>query len=490
MRRLLLIVLIACPAFAQYDDLVTATQRQWQVPALAVAVVQNDKVVYLKVAGVKEVGTPDPITPDTLFEIASTSKAFTTTSMAMLVDEKKMSWDDPVRKYLEYFHLADPCADATVTLRDIVSHRTGLSRHDELWDYNPPATREQIIREIGTVKLSHPIRTTYQYNNIMFSTAGEAVAAAAKMPWEEFVRTRIFLPLGMNHTRTSIGEWNAADHATGHAYDSKTGAMRPRAFIDYNNIAPAGAIKSSIRDMAQWLRFQLANGVIDGKRLVTPEALQETRTPQTIIRMDESTREVAPETNILTYGMGWNIQDYRGELLVSHGGALNYFRTQVAFFPKRNAGVVTITNAGRGYAVIALRNAILDRLLGGPTRDWNQYLLDVEKRADTKAETAKKEREAKRRLNTHPSRELQAYAGTYENPAYGRVDVTLQNGVLMLHWNRLTAPLTHVQFDKFNFNVPEEDLDEDVQFQLDPDGEVKTMTFFGEEFSRRMKDEG
>ena len=259
MRRLfLLLTVIAVPAFAQYDDLVKATYDQWHVPAIAVAVVQNDKVVFMRVVGVKEVGKPDPITPDTLFEIASTSKAFTTTAMAMLVDEKKMNWDDPVRKYLEYFHLADPCADATVTLRDIVSHRTGLSRHDELWDYNPPATREQIIREIGSVKLTHPIRTTYQYNNIMFSTAGEAVAAAAKMPWEDFVRTRIFVPLGMTHTRVSVADWKASDHATGHAYDDKTGAMTPRAFVDYNNIAPAGAIKSSIRDMSQWLRFQLA----------------------------------------------------------------------------------------------------------------------------------------------------------------------------------------------------------------------------------------
>src|SRR5579859_3360377 len=486
MRRLWIALLfVASSAFAQYDDLVNATMQQWHLPGLVVAVVQNDRVVYMKVAGVKEIGKPDPITPDTLFEIASTTKAFTTTAMAMLVDEKKMSWDDPVRKHLEYFHLDDPCADATVTLRDIVSHRTGLARHDELWDYNPPATREQIIREAGMLKLSYPIRSMYQYNNIMLSAAGEAVAAAAKMPWEEFIRTRIFVPLDMKDSRVSIADWNRSDHATGHAWDSKTGRMTPRTFIDYNDIAPAGAIKSSIRDMSQWLRFQLANGAIDGKRLVSVDALQETKTPQTIIRIDEGTREVAPETNILTYGMGWNVQDYRGELLVAHAGALNYFRTQIAMFPKRNAGVVTITNAGRGYGVIALRNAILDRLLGGQTRDWNQYLLDVEARQDAKAETAKKEREAKRHPNTHPSRELQAYAGTYENPAYGQAIVTLENGTLMLRYNRLSAPLTHEQFDTFEFSVPEEDLDEDVQFQLGTDGEVKTLTLFGEAFARK-----
>lgn len=486
MKRLLAVLaFIALPAFAQYDDLVNATMQQWHLPGLAVAVVQNDKVIYLKAVGVKELGKPDPITPDTLFEIASTSKAFTTTAMAMLVDEKKMSWDDPVRKHLEYFHLDDPCADATVTLRDIVTHRTGLSRHDELWDYNPAATREEIIREAGLVSLKYPIRSAYQYNNIMFSTAGQAVASAAKMPWEDFVRTRIFEPLGMTHTRVSIADWNASDHATGHAYDSKTGTMKVRTFVDYNNIAPAGAIKSSARDLAQWLRFQLANGVIDGKRLVSEEALRETKSPQMVIPMEASTREVAPETNILTYGMGWNVQDYRGQLLISHGGALNYFRTQVALLPKQNAGVVTITNAGRGYGVIALRDAILDRLLGAQTRDWNKYLLDVEQRADAKDEAKKKEKEAKRHLETHPSRELAAYAGTYENAAYGKASVTLVNGALTLKYNRLEAPLTHVQFDTFNFSVPDEDLDEDVLFQLGTDGEVKTMKFLGEDFAKK-----
>lgn len=486
MRRLsIALLLIAAPAFAQYDDLVNSALARWHVPAVAVAVVQNDRVTYLKVSGIKEVGKPDPVTPDTLFEIASTTKAFTTTAMAMLVDEKKLRWDDPVRNYLPYFHLDDPCADAEVTLRDLVSHRTGLSRHDELWDYDPAASREQIIRSIASVKLSKPIRGAYQYNNIMFSAAGEAVAAAAKMPWEEFVRTRIFVPLGMNQSRVSIADWSQTDHATGHVYDNKADRMTPRTFMDYGNIAPAGTIKSSVRDMAQWLRFQLANGAIDGKRLVAADTLQETKTPQIVIRLDDSTREVVPETNISTYGLGWNVSDYRGELLVYHGGALNNFRTQVALLPKHNAGVVTMTNAGRGYAVIALRNAILDRLLGGAARDWNTYLLDVEKRADAKDAARRQERIAKRFPNTHPSRELAAYAGTYTNPGYGDAIVTLENGALQLRWNRLVAPLQHVHFDTFNANVPDEDLDEDVQFVLGTDGEVKSLTLFGEVFDRK-----
>src|SRR5581483_6607604 len=265
------------------DKPVAGTMAAWHMPGFAVAVVQNDRVVYLKGFGVKQIGGNDPITPDTLFEIASDTKAFTATAMAMLADQKKLDWDDPVRKYVEYFHLDDPCADSLVTLRDIVSHRTGLSRHDELWDFTD-WPRERVIRAISAVKLTRPIRSAYQYNNIMFALAGEVVASAAKMPWDEFIRTRIFEALGMTHSRTSMAGWNASPHATGHRYDMATGRFSVQPMRDYNSIAPAGTIMSSARDMAQWLRFQLAGGVIDGKRLISAEALNETRTPQKIGR--------------------------------------------------------------------------------------------------------------------------------------------------------------------------------------------------------------
>jgi CubicO group peptidase (beta-lactamase class C family) len=488
MRRLLLALWLV-PAFgfaqlADVDKLVTETMKVWQVPGLAVAIVQNDRVVYAKGFGVREMGKPDPVTADTLFEVGSTTKAFTTTSLAMLVDQKKLDWDDPVHKYVEYFHLADPCADSLVTVRDIVSHRTGLSRHDELWDYTD-WPREQVIRSVGPVKLSKPFRSAYQYQNIMFALAGEVVASAAKTPWETFVRTNIFEPLGMKNTRISMADWSSSVHATGYRYDHVTNRVLAEPMTDYGSIAPAGTIKSSARDMSQWLRFQLAGGAIDGKRLLSADVLQETRTPQTIIRMEGATRDVNPETNMEAYGLGWVIQDYRGELLVSHAGALNAFRAQVALLPKRNAGLVVMENLGRGYAVIALRNAILDRLIGSSARDWNQYLLGVEKAVDAKDDARKTERDAKRYQNTKPSRDLQAYAGRYESPAYGAAAIALENGALVLHWNRLNAPLTHVHFDTFLASVPDDDLDETVQFQLGADGNVKSMTVFDEEFARK-----
>ena len=485
MRRLLFLALIAVPAFAQqpFDKLSNDTMSTWRLPGMAVAIVQNDRVIYLKAFGVKEFGKTDPVTADTLFEIGSTTKAFTTTAMAMLVDEKKIDWDDPVRQHIDYFHLSDPCADSLVMLRDIVSHRTGLSRHDELWD-NSPWTRDEILHRVASIKLNKPIRSAYQYNNIMFMAAGDVVASASKMTWDDFVRARIFQPLGMTHTRSLYSDWPASDHATGHRFSHDTIAIQPMS--DDTNIGPAGAIKSSARDMAQWLRFQLADGVIDGKRLVSEDALNETKAPQMPLRIDKQSRETNPFTHVQSYAMGWNVQDYRGELLVSHGGALNGFRTQVALLPDRHAGLVVMTNMGRGFGIIALRNSILDALLqASPSRDWNTVYLAVEKRADESEEKAKKERETKRVANTKPSHDLASYAGTYHDEAYGDAIVTLDNGALMLRWSRISVPLTHYHFDTFSAISEEDGVDEQVQFQLGTDGNVKSMAVFGEEFVKK-----
>ncbi|HEX6158796.1 MAG TPA: serine hydrolase domain-containing protein, partial [Thermoanaerobaculia bacterium] len=355
---------LALPSFAQkldpynLDKLITGTLKAWQIPGAAIAIVQNDRIVHLKGYGSKEAGGTDPVGPDTLFQIASTSKAFTTAAMAMLVDEKKLSWDDPVRQHVDYFRLSDLCADSSVTLRDVVSHRTGLTRHDELWD-NSPLTREEVIRRMGLVELARPFRTAYQYQNIMFITAGEAVASASGMPWDDFVRTRLFLPLGMTRTLTSDAQWAAAtDRAAGHRWDSQRSTVIPQRPIETQTLGAGGAIKSSARDMANWVRFQLGDGYFDNRRLISAEALAETKMPQTVMRLENSTRDNNPETSLISYGMGWVIQDYRGELLVSHSGSLNGFRAHVDLLPKRGAGFVILLNAGRSLAAVALRNML------------------------------------------------------------------------------------------------------------------------------------
>ncbi|HEX3579158.1 MAG TPA: serine hydrolase [Thermoanaerobaculia bacterium] len=491
MRRFVIVLavfLFSTSAFAQpteatIDKDVRDTIEAWHLPGLAIAVVHNDKIIFLKGYGIKEIGRTQPITADTLFEIGSTTKAFTATAMAMLADEKKLSWDDPVRNYVPGFHVSDPCTDALITLRDIASHRSGLARHDELWD-DSDLPREELIRRIGAMKVWRPIRAGYQYNNLMFVTAGEAAASAAKMPWEQLIRTRIFAPLGMTESRIAFAEWPASDHATGHRWISKTRSAAIQPMRNYDALAPAGTIKSSAHDMAQWLRFQLTGGAIDGRRLMSLSAIEETHTPQTIIPIGPASRLLYPDMNFLTYGLGWNISDYHGELLVAHAGALNGFRTNVALLPKRNFGIVILENIGRGSALAALRNTIIDQFLGAAARDWNSDMLDAEKFESAKADDAQREREAKRATAPKPSRELAAFAGTYHNAGFGDATISVVDNALTLHWERLTLPLVHENYDTFSAIDTAEDIDEPVQFRLAADGSVAAFTLFGEEFLR------
>lgn len=466
------------------DKIVTSTMRAWGIPGAAVAIVKNDRVVYVSGYGTKELGGTEPVTADTLFQIASTSKAFTSTALAMLASDKKLSFDDPVRQHLDYFHLSDLCADSQVTIRDIVSHRTGLKRHDELWD-NSPLTREDVVRRIGKVELAKPFRSAYQYQNIMFIAAGEVVAKVSGMSWDEFVKTRIFQPLLMTRTVTSDADWNAADHATGYQYDWKTGRISPQRPIDTTTIGAGGAIKSSATDMANWLRFQLANGAFNLVQLTDPAMIEETKIPNTVIRMEGLTREANTETNVMSYAMGWNVQDYRGELLVSHAGALNGFRTHVDLLPRRNSGFVIMTNIGRGLANISMRNSLADLLSGKPGRDWNAYYLMIDRRADEKSAAEKAARDAKRIHDTAPSRPLESYAGEYESPAYGVAKVSVVDDAFVLQWSRMTIPLTHFHYDVFNAVSEYDDVDEQVTFGTASDHEVQTLTFFGQRFTKK-----
>jgi CubicO group peptidase (beta-lactamase class C family) len=469
---------------AMIDKDVRSTMEAWHLPGLSIAVVQNDRVIFLKGYGIKEAGKEDRITADTLFEIGSTTKAFTATAMAMLADEKKLSWDDPVRNYVPGFHISDPCTDALITLRDIASHRSGVARHDELWD-DSDFSRDELLRRIGMMKVWRPIRAGYQYNNLMFVTAGEAAAAAAKMPWEQLIKTRIFAPLGMTESRIAFAEWASSDHATGHRWNSKNEWAAIQPMRNYDALAPAGTIKSSAHDMAQWLRFQLAGGAIDGKRLLSLSGIEETHAPQTIIPIGPATRLLYPDTNFLTYALGWNASDYHGELLVAHAGALNGFRTNVALLPKRNLGIAILENVGRGTALTALRNTIIDQFLGVPARDWNSELLDNEKFEGAKAEAKFAERVAKRANAPKPSHDLAAYAGTYNNAGFGNATISVTDGALVLHWERITLPLVHENYDSFSAIDTVEDIDEPVQFRLGADGAVAAFTLFGEEFVRR-----
>jgi CubicO group peptidase (beta-lactamase class C family) len=467
---------------AAIDAIVQEAMETWKVPGASLAVVRGDEVAHLKGYGVREQGSDQPVTPETLFAIGSTTKAFVTTGIAMMVEAGKMAWDDPVRKHLEFFRLADPLADANVTLRDLAAHRTGLARHDMLW-YGSPWGREEVLRRIGRVKLENSFRSKWGYQNIMYLAAGCALGAAAGATWEEFTRERILEPLGMTGANFSTTDAEkAADHATPHRKKEERIEVIPWRNLD--NIAPAGAINAGVRDMSRWLRFQLGGGTFEGRRLLGAEVLAETRQAQMSLRIDEPGRRMAPETHLISYGLGWQLQDYRGQWIVSHGGGIDGFRAGVAMVPDAGLGWVVLSNLGGTPFPEAIANSLVDLLLDLPRRDWNSYLIEQGRKSEEEAKTREREQEEKRQQDTRPARDLAAYAGSYEEPAYGTVSISLENGALALQWSSFHSRLEHWHYDTFvarNENPIEK---QQIVFSLGSDGDVARMSFLGQEFQR------
>jgi CubicO group peptidase (beta-lactamase class C family) len=467
---------------AELDSLMQEAMEAWEVPGASVAVVRGDEVIYLQGFGAREQGREERVTPDTLFAIGSTTKAVTTTAMAILVDEGKIAWDDPVWKHLPAFRLSDPLADQNVTVRDLVCHRTGLSRHDMLW-YGSPWSREEILRRIGLVKLDQSFRSVQQYQNIMFLAAGQAVGAAAGSTWEEFVQARILEPLGMTGANfsTTAAE-KAPDHATPHRKREEKIEVIPWRNLD--NVAPAGAINAGARDMSRWIRFQLGNGEFEGKRLVSAANLGETHTPQIVVRMDENAKALFPETTQMSYGLGWMIFDYHGQRITTHGGGIDGFRAMVTLVPREKLGWVILSNRGGTQMPEALGWSILDLFLGLPKKDWNALLLEQGKKAEAEGTKREEEQEQKRHKETTPSRELAAYTGAYEEPAYGAVSISLENSSLQLQWSSFHSRLDHYHFDTFTAKAEGPIEKQQIVFALGADGEVAALNFLGQEFKR------
>lgn len=466
------------------QPLLPAALQASGVPGVAVAVVRADEAFFLS-GGVKALGGEDPVTSDTLFGIGSVTKGVTTVALALLVDEGKMRWDDPVRAYVPSFRLQDPLADAQVTLRDLVCHRTGLSRHELLW-YGAPWGRAEVIRRIGLVAPSTPFRSRYEYQNIMYLIAGEAVAQAAGCSWEEFVKTRLFDPLGMTGANFDIDAAQAAPNvATPH--EKKTGVYQPVPWVSYDNIAPGGAINASARDMSRWVHFHLAEGAFQGQRLVSDANLRETHTPQMVVRLDDGTRSLYPETMQMSYGLGWSVWDYRGRLVVSHGGETDGFTAQVALLPRERLGVVILSNASPTWLPQALRNSLFDALLGppAPVKDWNALFRTQAEQGEAKQRADEETRLQKRHPGTTSSRELAAYAGAYEDPAYGTARVALENGALSVQWSSWTSRLEHVHYDTFTTAADGSPLEKrPAAFVLDADGNVAALRFLDRDFRK------
>lgn len=448
----------AIPAFAQrpadlsaLDAAFAQALKDWAVPGMAVAIVKDGRVVLAKGYGVKELGRPDPVDDKTLFAIASNTKAFTSAAIGILVDEKKLAWDDRVIAHLPYFQLYDPYVTNDMRVRDLMSHRSGLGTFsgDLLW-YGTPYSREDVVRRARFLKPVGPFRARYGYQNVMFIAAGEVVTRASGQRWDDFLSARIFRPLGMTDTVTTTAALKQkANVATPHA--KLDGAWRTFPWASWDTMAAAGGVISSVTDMAKWIRLQLGGGAVDGARIFSQAAQEVMWTPHTPRSVGAESRQRFPTTHFRSYGLGWNLWDYRGRRIVDHGGAYDGMFSHVALVPEEQLGFVILTNSTTSIAD-ALTYVILDAYLGGEGQGWSRDFLERSKKADAEAGARAAQRQKERATNTTPSLALDAYAGTYGGDLYGDATVTVENGGLVLRLAPnpdMVADLTHWHYDTF-----------------------------------------
>jgi CubicO group peptidase (beta-lactamase class C family) len=451
---LLLLPLVAPAAEAQraplrgLDAYVERAMREWQMPGLAVAVVKNDSVVFARGYGVREIGRQERVDEHTVFAIASTTKAMTAATLGMLVDEGKLKWDDPAAQHLRGFQLSDPYVTRELTVRDLLSHRSGLPRGDLLW-WASPYTRAEVLQRVRHLQPDRSFRAQYGYQNIMFLAAGELLGEVAGRSWDDFMAERLFRPLGMTRSSTSVRTLQGMENlATPH--ERIENEVRPIPWRSYDNLGAAGSVNSSVHDMAQWVRLNLARGEYRGQRLLSDSVVKEMQTPQTVIRADTLAERLYPHTHFRAYGLGWSLQDYRGHKMVHHGGALDGMRTHVAMIPQENLGVVVIANMEPTNLHVALVYRILDAYLGAPAHDWSGDLLAVANRQRREAEQRQDSIARARVAGTSPSLPLESYAGSYSGEIYGEMQVAREDGRLVLRFGPSWAgELEHWHYDTF-----------------------------------------
>jgi CubicO group peptidase (beta-lactamase class C family) len=477
---LLLIVLPGPLGYAQeapskdFDDYINKALKDWEVPGLAIAIVKNDQLVFARGYGVRKLGDPTPVDEKTLFAIGSSSKAFTAASIAMLMDEGKLKWDDPATKHLPGFQLFDPYATRELSVRDLLSHRSGLERGDFLW-YGTSYSRDEIVQRVRFLKPSWSFRSRFGYQNIMYLAAGQIVAGLSGKPWDDFIRDRIFKPLGMTSSSTSIKDLKAADDvATPHTKLDGKVEIIPWRNID--NIAPAGSINSNVIDMAQWVRLQLGEGSYKGQRLISSGGAKEMHTSQTVIRMEPPWTLYYSDAHFLNYGLGWFLHDHRGRKVVEHGGNIDGMSALVAMIPEEKLGLVILTNMNGSPLPGALASRVYDLYLGVQPRDYSADTLKTFNAFLEQGKQAQKKLEESRVKSTSPTLALDQYAGTYKDEMYGDAKVAIQSGKLVLTTPGFVGDLEHWNYDTFQATWRERSLGKAlVTFTLNARGKVDEM---------------
>jgi len=469
------------------DAYILKAMKDWELPGLAIAVVKDDRVLLARGYGVREIGKAEPVDGDTLFAIGSNTKAFTSTALALLVQDKKISWDHRATDHLKGFELYDPYVTREITVRDLLSHRCGLGRRGDLLWYGQDFGRDEILRRIRFLKPDSSFRSQFGYQNIMFLAAGQIIPAVTGMSYDEFIKERLFKPLEMSRSNTSPNDLVGVDNVAA-PHTKKEGKVTAIPYRNLDNVAPAGSINSSAAEMARWHRFQLGNGKYAGTQILDPAILQVTHDPHIVMPVTAERKKEYPSNHFMAYALGWVLEDYRGRLIIWHNGGIDGMLSHQGFLPEENLGVVVLTNSDRSRLDAALFYRIVDAFLGEPVKDWSQSFLTQAKEGEAKAEEARKKAEESRVPNTQPSLDLAGYCGAYENDMYGTAEVKKEADKLIFSYNsKPMGTLGHWHYDTFKVSARAfgslrfEELLEDslITFILNAEGKAGRMEVEG-----------
>jgi CubicO group peptidase (beta-lactamase class C family) len=462
-----------------FDAVVARVMKTFDVPGMGIGVVKDGKVVLAKGYGVRKLGEPAPVDAQTLFGIASNTKAFTATALGLLVEEGKIAWDAPVTRYLPWFQMWDPYVTREMTVRDLLVHRSGLGlgAGDLLLWPESIYSRRQILERLRFVKPATSFRAAYAYDNILYLAAGEVIEAVSGRTWEDFIAERILKKVGMASSRprhtADVGGMNLAmPHAS---LETGLAAQPPD---ENDNMNPAGGILSCAEDMAKWMLVHLNEGRLPEGTLFSEKTERELTSLVTPIAIAAPPAELAAQRmNFRGYALGFNVNDYRGRKMVSHTGGLSGYVSRLVMVPELELGIAVLTNQESNEAYNSVIYAVLDQAMGVPPTDWAQAYLKVSERGNTGTAEALKKAAAKRDAAARPSLPLADYAGTYEDAWYGPIAIALEGGKLVMNFTKtpgMIGDMEHWSRETFVVRWRDRELRADayVTFTLDPDGAI------------------
>lgn len=459
------------------DDFIQSVMQDIKVPGLALAVVKDGEVLLARGYGKRNAAGDLAVTPQTLFAIGSSSKAFTAMALAVLVDEGKLDWETPVRRYIPSFKLYDAFASERLTPRDLLIHSSGLPRHDLAW-YQSTISRKDLFDRLQYFEPTHDLRTTWQYQNMMYMAAGYLVEVITGQSWEDFVQQRFFDPLGMTNANFSVHDsQRTGDFAL--PYKEVEGEVQPIAFYDrFQAVGPAGSINADVLSMAKWISCFLNRGAYgnEGQRLVSEAQFNQLITPQMVCPPLPTLFERYEETFHWNYGLGWLLTSYRGHVMAQHGGNIDGFSALVGFMPDDNFGVVVLTNLDGNFATEIVLFNVCDRLLGLSEVDWRSRFQ--KKYAELKEQMKKmnEENEANPVPDAPPSHSLSAYAGNFVHPGYGTFTIKQDGDSLKGIYNDLEYTFKHHHYDVFVVSQERLEASFKASFSMNLDGEIESFS--------------